>query len=172
MQTCRQLKKPVKASSRRIHLEADTDRHTRLFNITVINICKNYIPNKYLTFNGKDPSWLNDHKRLLIRKKNALFQEYLKDGRTVASYTNLQKSKAELTVAIRFSKSKYFKRLGDKLSNPTTSSKIYWSIIKTFVDGKNSPIILTLLVNDKLSQTSWKKLISLMISLAGNADLC
>ena len=35
-----------------------------------------------------------------------------------------------------------------KLANPSTSSKTYWSILKTFVNGKKIPIIPPLLVND------------------------
>ena len=45
------------------------------------------------------------------------------------------------------SKKKYFKRLGDKLN---ISSTTYFLIIKHFAGGKNAPIILQLLVNDKL----------------------
>lgn len=44
-------------------------------------------------------------------------------------------------------KNKYFKRLVDKLKNPTTSSKPYWSIIKSFLITGVSPPIL---VNDKI----------------------
>ena len=47
----------------------DTDEQTRPFNKTAINISKNLIPNKYVTFNNKDPPWLNDQVRLLIKKK-------------------------------------------------------------------------------------------------------
>ena len=36
-----------------------------------------------------------------------------------------------------------------KLANPSTSSKTYWPILKTFVNGKKIPIISPLLVNDK-----------------------
>ena len=105
-----------------------------------------YFPNKYATFNNKDSPWLNDH----IKKKNAAIQKYLKDGKTKVNYTNLQTSKAELTDAINLSKNKCFKRLGDNFNNPSTSSKIYCSIIKTSVNGKKTPIILHLLFNDKL----------------------
>ena len=53
-----------------------------------------------------------------------------KDGRTNANYTNLLTSKAKLIDTVNLSKNKYFKHLGDKLNNPSTSSKTYWSIIK------------------------------------------
>ena len=117
-------------SSRNINI----NRQARLFNKTVINIFNNYITNKYVTFNDKDLLWLNDRVRLLIKRKNAIFQKYLKYGKTNANYTNLQASKSELTDAINLSKIKYFKRLDEKLNNPATSSKTYWSTSKNFVN--------------------------------------
>lgn len=88
-----------------------------------------------MTFNGKDLLWLNDRVRLLIKRKNAIFQKYLKYGKTNANYTNLQASKSELTDAINVSKIKYFKRLDDKLNKPCyTSSRTCWSTSKNFVN--------------------------------------
>ena len=37
-----------------------------------------------------------------------------------------------------------------KLNNPKTSSKTYWSILKTFYNGRKIPIIPTLLKDGKL----------------------
>ena len=73
------------------------------------------------------------HKAFDQKKKNVAFQKYLEDGKTSVNYTNLQKSKAELTNATNFSKNKYFKRPAHKRNNPRTSSKTFWSIIKTFL---------------------------------------
>ena len=44
----------------------------------------------------------------------------------------------------------FYYKLSTKLANPSTSSKTYWSILKTFVNGKKIPIIALLLVNNKL----------------------
>ena len=42
----------------------------KLFNKTVDNIFYNYIPNKRMACNGKNPPWLNDQiKRLINQKK-------------------------------------------------------------------------------------------------------
>ena len=75
MQTRRQLK----VSTGKNHFEIKTliDRSE-----TIINICHNFVPQKHETLSDKDPLCLNDHLRLLIKKKNAIFQKYLKDGRT------------------------------------------------------------------------------------------
>ena len=58
----------------------DFDRQERFFDETIINICHNYIPHKYVTFNDKSPSWLNDNIKFLIERKNATFQNTLKLG--------------------------------------------------------------------------------------------
>ena len=101
------------------------DGQARLFNKTVFNFSINYILNKYVTYNGKDSAWLNHHVRVLIKKKNVVFQKYLRDGRTNASYTNLKAIKVELTDAINLSKIKCFKRPSDKSKGPTTPSKTF-----------------------------------------------
>ena len=46
--------------------------------------------------------------------------------------------------------------LANKLMDPTTSSKTYWSILKTFYVGRKIPIIPPLLINGKL-ETDFKK---------------
>ena len=46
--------------------------------------------------------------------------------------------------------------LANKVIDPTTSSKTYWSILKTFYNGRKIPIIPPLLINDKL-ETDFKK---------------
>ena len=42
----------------------------KLFNETIENIVSNYIPNKCITCNDKNLSWLNDHIKGLINQKN------------------------------------------------------------------------------------------------------
>ena len=54
------------------------DQH-KLFNETVVNIDSNYIPNKFITCNDKDPPWLNDHIKQVINLKHEIFKKYLKD---------------------------------------------------------------------------------------------
>ena len=43
---------------------------------------------------------------------------------------------------------KFYCKLSTKLANPSTSSKTYWPILKTFVNGQKIPIIQPLPVND------------------------
>ena len=47
-------------------------------------------------------------------------------------------------------KYKYYNKLAMKLNNPNTSSKTYWSILKTFYNGRKIPIIPPLIKDGKL----------------------
>ena len=70
------------------------------------------------------------------------------NGRLAVDRVRLQKAGAELINIIKSSKENFYNNLTKKLNNPNTSSKTYWSIMKTFVNGKKIPIIPPLLVNN------------------------
>ena len=61
----------------------------------------------------------------------------------------MQLISSSLTENIRSSNEKLYHKLSTELANPSTSSKTYWSIIKSFVNGKKVPIIPPLFVHDK-----------------------
>ena len=87
----------------------------KLFNETIVNIFYNYIPNKPIICNDKDPSWLNDNIKRLISQKNEIFKKYLKEGGTYSVYENLQTTAWDLTEAIIISINIYYERLANKL---------------------------------------------------------
>ena len=68
----------------------------------------------------------------------------------------LQNPIKELSELISTRKDDYNLHLSNKLIDPTTSSNTYWSILKTFYNGRKIPIIPPLLINDKL-ETDFKK---------------
>ena len=88
--------------------------------------------------------------KCLSDQKNKTLEKYLKDGTPNAVYQNLQIITSALTETISGSKNVYYERLPKKLNDPTTSSKTYCSIIKTFVSIKKVPAIPPILVNNKL----------------------
>ena len=47
-------------------------------------------------------------------------------------------------------KNDYHRQVSDKLNDSETSAKPYWSILKTFYNGKKIPLIPLILVNNKL----------------------
>ena len=86
--------------------------------------------------NDKDPPWFNNQIETLIEKKNHLFKSYMANGRLAVGRVWLQKAGAELINIIKPSKENFCNNIAKKLNDPNTSSKKYWSIMKTFVNGK------------------------------------
>ena len=49
-----------------------------LFNKTLLNIFHNFIPNKIILCDDRDPPWMNDEIKKMIKRKNWLFQSQRK----------------------------------------------------------------------------------------------
>ena len=125
------------------------DELVRAFRKTIINIFSNFIPNKMVSFNDSDPPWINDHITNLIKLKNNMFQLYVQNGKNPNEYILLQNANQQLSNIIKERKSEYFNHLATKLNSPKTSAKAYWKILKTFLNGKKTPSIPPLIVNNQ-----------------------
>ena len=44
-------------------------KQVSIFNETLMNIFSNLIPNKYVTFNDRDPPWMNDFVKTKLNSK-------------------------------------------------------------------------------------------------------
>ena len=84
----------------------------------------------------------------LIRMKNSLYQRQRKSGSI--DYTSLNSLTLDISNATGSSKSKYHECLVNKLNDPKTAPKTYWTILKTFTNGSKIPLIPPLLIDDKL----------------------
>ena len=65
-------------------------------------------------------------------------------------YQNLYFAITESSDYITERKNEYNFQLSQSLNNPGTSSKTYWTILKTFFNGKKIPLIPPLVINDQL----------------------
>ena len=90
---------------------------------TMLNIFHNFIPNKNIIYNDKDPPWFNNQIKRLIGKKNHLFESYRAHDRLAVDRVRLQKAGAELINLIKSSKENFYNNLAKKLNDPNTSSK-------------------------------------------------
>ena len=54
-----------------------------------------------------------------------------------------------LSNLIENAKNKYFFRISEKLNNPSTSTKCYWSVIKTLLNGKKVPCVPPIYDNNR-----------------------
>ena len=126
----------------------DIHDQVNLFNTTILNIFRNFIPNKVILCDDKEPVWVNEEVRLLIKQKNLMFWIQRKNGDFDIGILN--KLSEDLTNAITNSKLVYYRRIASKLNDPNSAPKTYWSILKSFVYGKKILLIPPILVKDQL----------------------
>ena len=114
-----------------------------------MNTFKNYIPNKIITCNDKDPPWINDEVKILIKLQKVILNNYIKNGRKSEDCDLLTNTSQQLSVIINNRKASHYSHLTKKFNDPKTSNKAFWSILKTFVNDKKIPVIPPLLVNSQ-----------------------
>ena len=89
-----------------------------------------------MTFDHKNSPWITEKLKEKIKWNHKVYRDYLKNGKTEADYIYVHHAMTEVSQLISESKVKYYNTLAMKLNNPKTSSKTYWSIFKTFYNGR------------------------------------
>ena len=111
-----------------------------ILNKTLLNVFSNYVPNKIVTFNDKDPPWMTQYLKSQINWHNNVYQEYhRKRNHSADDFIFLENVISEVSDLIFSRKNVYYNQLAQKLNDPKTSSKTYWSILKLFIMAKGNP---------------------------------
>ena len=122
----------------------------RTLNDIVIHVFSNFIPNKIVTFDDRDPTWMTEYIKTKIQKHDNIYKNYLRSSKNNQDFKCLQSAIGDVSNTICKRRSDYYNQLVQKLIDPTTSSKTFWSISKTFVNGKKIPLIPSQNVGNKL----------------------
>ena len=138
-----------------------------LFNRTIKNILRNFIPHETITCDDRDPPWINSSIRRLIQDKNEAHNRYKRSNNNSQYSENFQSLQNLLGVSIEASKERY-SRLSKKLMDPTASPKTYWSVLKSFHNDKKMPCIRSIFHENNLLQISEKKPSCLILFLLSN----
>ena len=120
-----------------------------MFNKTIINRISSYITHETIICNDRDPPWINKDIKQLILDKNHAYKSYIRNDKSLQFFNQFQFLPTRLSSLIKESKSQYYTRSSQKLLDPKTSQKSYWSILKTFLNNKKIPCIPPLLHQDK-----------------------
>ena len=112
-----------------------------LFNRTIKNILSNYIPHEIIICDDRDPPWINNRVKEIINEKNHTFQCYLHGNKDPKLFNKVEYLQNELKYLIEANKEKYYSRISKRMINPLTSTKTYWSILKSFLNNKKIPCI-------------------------------
>ena len=111
-----------------------------LFNRTIKNILSNYIPREHIC-DDLDPPWINSRVKELINEKSDTFQCYLHSNKNAKLFNKVEYLQNELKSLIEANKEKYYSRISKRMMNPLTSTRTYWSVLKSFLNNKKIPCI-------------------------------
>ena len=118
------------------------NQKVHLFNQTIKNILCNFIPHETVTCDDRDPPpWINSKIKGLIQEKNIAKKCYFQNNKDIQLFRRFQYIQNLLTATTELSKEKFYSQISNKLMDPTTSPKAYWSILKTYLNNKKIPCI-------------------------------
>ena len=81
-------------------------------------VFRNYVPNKYITIDDKDPVWMNETVKLKIKTKNNMYNKYIQNGRFQSDFLLLEILITELNELMNTTKALYYQNLSKRLNNP------------------------------------------------------
>ena len=127
----------------------DANDQVSVFNLTILNIVSNVIPNETITCDDLDPPWMNIFIKNLIRAKDNFYKKFVRKSNNMyhlCAFKNLQN---HLNQSTQIAKQNYVNKIAQRPGDPNTSSKCYWSLLKTLLKGKKIPCIPPLFHGDK-----------------------
>ena len=81
----------------------------------VKNIVSNYIPHETVTFDDRDPPWINKKAKQLIPEKNEMHKKYVKVNNDTKMFDKVKCLQNEQNSVTESNKQKYYSRLLNKL---------------------------------------------------------
>ena len=110
----------------------------------------NFISNEIVTIDDRDPPWINNKIKSLIKNKNEYFKNCVKPNNP-ESIRHFEQMQNTLRTSIENSKQKYYFKPSRKLANLLNkiNRKCYWSILKSFISIKKNLYIPTLIYNNR-----------------------
>ena len=123
------------------------DEKVELLNETLLNIFRNYIPNKKIKCDYRQPPWMTDDIKKSQKQRSKLTKYFHKNGQRNSDYIKVLQKSEECTNLISEAKNNYILKMTSKLEDSNTAPKTYWSILNRFLYNKKIPAIPPLLVD-------------------------
>ena len=92
----------------------DTNDKVYLFNETIKNVLSNSIPHETITFDDRDPPWINSQVKHLINEKGAAYKFYLKSNKSNQTFAMFQSFQSQLISFIATLKNKYYSQVAKR----------------------------------------------------------
>ena len=110
-----------------------------------MNIVTNSILNENITCDDRDTTWMNSFIKNLIQANDNFYKKFVCKSNNMYHFNHVN----YLNQSIQVAKQNYVNKFAHKLGDPNTSSKYYWSLLKTLLNGNKIPCIPPLFHGDK-----------------------
>ena len=129
---------------------ANVNKNVDILNGCPKNIFHNFIQNRIIKCNYRDPPWMTDVIKSKLKERSYLTTTYYKYGERKSGFKKLIVKTNECSEMISAAKYKCIVKMCEKLNDPITAPKTYWKIINRFLSNKKIPAIPPLLVNAEI----------------------
>ena len=121
----------------------DVDSITDEFSNKILEIAKKCIPNRQITVRPKDPPWLSNNIRRLIRTRKRMHRKAKREN-TEYYWAKFRKIRNDVVHSIRNAKDDYYKNLADKVKSESVT-KTWWKLTSIiFENNENTKAIPTI----------------------------
>ena len=127
----------------------DANDQVSVFNSIIMSIVTNFIHNEAITCDDRDTPWMNSFIKNIIRNKDNFYKKFVCKNNNMYHLWDFKNLQNCLNQSIQIAKQNYVNKIAQRLGDPNTSSKCYWSLLKTLLNGKNIPCIPPLFHDDK-----------------------
>ena len=116
-----------------------------------MNVFSDYIPNKLITIDDKDPPWMNDKIKYKINKRDILYEQLKKYKSNLTDFDVMNELTSGLSSILSQRREEYYFQHAKKLNDPSKNAKTCWSILKTVFNDRKILVIPPLLTDGRLA---------------------
>ena len=103
-------------------------------------MAKIHIPSRQISVSDSDAPWINDKLKSAIKTNKKIYKNCVKNGKTRVNKVFVNRSQRVTNKLIREAKSNYVKTLSDKICDPDSGCKVFWSAFKRLLNNKKTQI--------------------------------
>ena len=134
----------------RLFINLTINERVKLLSNTLINIFRNYTPNRKIKFKYGEAPWINKNIKSALCKRSRLTKGNYVNSQVQRDYNLLLSHSKKYTEIIRSAKNEYMLRMSKKLNDPLIAPNSYWSIFNWFLNNKKIPRIPPIFHNGKV----------------------
>ena len=102
----------------------DPNWQVEYFTKTILNIISNFIPNDIVKVHPKDPPWITNQLKSMIKKQNRLYKNYKRHGYKIEDKIRVDHYNNECKKAVDNAKQFYLNNLSKKINDPNVSKNL------------------------------------------------